>query len=111
MACLHEPVFFLQPTYPLLSPPHLHPPRPQISIPQGHGDLCDIPHDLVFPLGALKFRGVPVSAPGDIHGTLSYRYGPDYMIPKYMDKGRDHVEQGKFYARLLGLLGKAGLRV
>lgn len=34
-----------------------------------------------------------------------------FMTPRYMDKGRDTVEQGKFYARLLGLLGKAGLRV
>jgi hypothetical protein len=30
---------------------------------------------------------------------------------RYMDKGRDCIEQGKFYARLLGALGKAGLRV
>lgn len=82
-----------------------------ISIPQGHGDLCDIPSSLVFPLGALKFKGVAVGAPGDVHGVLSFRYGADYMVPKYMDKGRDHIEQGKFYARFLGLLGRAGLRV
>ena len=31
--------------------------------------------------------------------------------PRYMDKGRDCIEQGKLYARLLGALGKAGLRV
>jgi hypothetical protein len=30
---------------------------------------------------------------------------------RYMDKGRDCVEQGKLYARLLAALGKAGLRV
>jgi hypothetical protein len=30
---------------------------------------------------------------------------------RYMDKGRDCIEQGKLYARLLGALGKAGLRV
>lgn len=82
-----------------------------ISIPQGHGDLCDIPSQLVFPLGSMKFKGVGVSTPGDVHGALRYRYGSDYMVPKYMDKGRDHVEQGKFYAKLLGVLGRAGLRI
>lgn len=86
-------------------------PPGMISIPQGHGDLCDIPSSLVFPLSVIKFRGVAVSAPGDVHGVLTYRYGADYMVPKYMNKGRDSVEQGKFYARLLGALGKAGFRV
>lgn len=32
-------------------------------------------------------------------------------VCRYMDKGRDCIEQGKLYARLLGALGKAGLRV
>ncbi|KAI8465018.1 MAG: hypothetical protein J3K34DRAFT_525710 [Monoraphidium minutum] len=82
-----------------------------ISIPQGHGDLCDIPASLVLPLGASKFRGVPISVPGDVHGTLVHRYGPDYMVPRYMDKGRDVVEAGKAYARLLRLLSRAGFRV
>jgi len=54
----------------------------QISIPQGHGDLCDIPSQLVFPLGSMKFKGVGVSTPGDVHGALRYRYGSDYMVPK-----------------------------
>ena len=83
----------------------------QISIPQGHGDLCDIPSHLVFPLGSLKFRGVGVAVPGDVHGALTHRYGPDYMVPRYMDKGKDVVEQNKAYARVLCLLGKVGLRV
>jgi hypothetical protein len=65
-----------------MPPPPCPPPPAQISIPQGHGDLCDIPARLVFPLGALKFKGVPVGAPGDVHGVLSYRYGADYMVPK-----------------------------
>lgn len=82
-----------------------------MSIPQGHGDLCDVPADLVFPLSVMKFKGVPVGAPGDVTGVLRYRYGDTFMVPRYMDKGRDSVEQGKVYARLLGLLGKAGLRV
>ncbi|KAF8056131.1 hypothetical protein HT031_006482 [Scenedesmus sp. PABB004] len=82
-----------------------------LSIPQGHGDLCDVPASLVLPLGVMKFRGTPVSVPADVPGVLRYRYGDTYMVPRYMDKGRDCVEQGKFYARLLGALGKAGLRV
>jgi hypothetical protein len=56
-------------------------------------------------------RGVEVSVPGDVHAVLVHRYGADYMVPRYMDKGRDHVEQGKLYARLLSVLGAAGLRV
>jgi hypothetical protein len=36
---------------------------------------------------------------------------PHFLARRYMDKGRDCIEQGKFYARLLGALGKAGLRV
>jgi hypothetical protein len=59
----------------------------------------------------MKFKGVPVSIPGDVPAVLRYRYGDNYMIPRYMDKGRDCIEQGKLYARLLGALGKAGLRV
>ena len=70
-----------------------------------------MPAALVFPLGRLKFRGVAVAAPGDVGGVLRFRYGDGFMVPRYMDKGRDAVEQGKLYARLLGLLGKAGLRV
>eukprot|EP00878_Enallax_costatus_P002582 GHUV01002764.1.p1 GENE.GHUV01002764.1~~GHUV01002764.1.p1 ORF type:complete len:300 (+),score=73.73 GHUV01002764.1:902-1801(+) len=84
---------------------------PMVSIPQGHGDLCDVPASYIFPLGVMKFRGVPVSVPGDVCGVLRYRYGDTFLIPRYMDKGRDCVEQGKLYARLLGALGKAGLRV
>lgn len=82
-----------------------------ISIPQGHGSLCDVPLHLVLPLGRLKFKGREVSVPGNMPGVLRYRYGPTFMVPRYMDKGRDVVEQGKLYARLLGMLGKIGLRI
>jgi hypothetical protein len=40
--------------------------------------------------------------------------GPDVQcwgVRRYMDKGRDHVEQNKPYARLLGLLARTGLCV
>lgn len=55
---------------------------PMVSIPQGHGDLCDIPASLVFPLSVMKFRGVPVRVPGDVPGVLRYRYGDTFMIPR-----------------------------
>jgi hypothetical protein len=55
---------------------------PMVAIPQGHGDLCDVPASLVFPLGIMKFRGTPVSVPGDVPGVLRYRYGDTFMIPR-----------------------------
>ena len=56
--------------------------KAMVSIPQGHGDLCDIPTSHVFPLGVMKFKGVAVSVPGDVPATLRYRYGDTYMIPR-----------------------------
>eukprot|EP00877_Chromochloris_zofingiensis_P004134 jgi/Chrzof1/13721/Cz08g09150.t1 len=82
-----------------------------VSIAQGHGDLCDVSKQLVLPLSTMKFMGTSVSVPADVPGVLTYRYGETFMIPRYMDKGRDSVEQGKVYARVLTILGKAGLRV
>lgn len=82
-----------------------------ISIPQGHGDLCDVRHSLVFPLSSTKFRGVEVSVPRNVPAVLQHRYGPTWHIPRYMDKGRDTIEQRKLYARILGALGRAGLRI
>jgi hypothetical protein len=82
-----------------------------IAIPQGHGDLCDVPAALVLPLRPLEFRGVTLSGPADAHGVLVHRYGRDYMVPRYMDKGRDAVEQEKLYARALTLLAKIGVRI
>lgn len=35
----------------------------------------------IFPLQETRFCGVPLSAPRDLHGYLSRRYGPDYMQP------------------------------
>lgn len=56
--------------------------KPMVSIPQGHGDLCDVPASHIFPLGVMKFKGVPVSIPGDVPAVLRYRYGDNYMIPR-----------------------------
>jgi hypothetical protein len=58
-----------------------------VAIPQGHGDLCDIPASHIFPLGVMKFRGVPVSVPGDVPGVLRYRYGDTFMIPRCAARG------------------------
>lgn len=56
--------------------------KAMVSIPQGHGDLCDVPASHIFPLGVMKFKGVPVSVPGDVPAVLRYRYGDTYMIPR-----------------------------
>jgi hypothetical protein len=53
-----------------------------VSIPQGHGDLCDIPASHVFPLSVMKFKGTSVAVPGDVPAMLRYRYGDTYMIPR-----------------------------
>lgn len=56
--------------------------KAMVSIPQGHGDLCDIPASHVFPLSVMKFKGTSVAVPGDVPATLRYRYGDTYMIPR-----------------------------
>lgn len=84
---------------------------PMVHIPMGHGSLCDLPVSYLFPLSNLDTLGADISVPRDVTGVLRYRYGDTFMIPRYMDKGRDSVEQGKLYARILGILGKAGLKI
>lgn len=56
--------------------------KAMVSIPQGHGDLCDIPASHVFPLSVMKFKGTSVAVPGDVPAMLRYRYGDTYMIPR-----------------------------
>eukprot|EP00894_Picocystis_sp_ML_P004040 jgi/Pico_ML_1/54557/g4889.t1 len=46
-----------------------------------------IPKRLIFPRRSMRFRGTEVSVPGRIEDVLEYRYGEDYMVPKYMEKG------------------------
>jgi hypothetical protein len=82
-----------------------------IGIPQGHGDLCDVPASLVLPLGRMRWRGANLACPADVEGVLAHRYGPSWRVPRYMDKGRDEVEQGKPYVKVLTALGKVGLRI
>jgi len=74
-----------------------------VSIPQGHGDLCDIPAPHVFPLGVMKFKGVPVSVPGDVPAVLRYRYGDTYMIPRCVWVSCGPLLCGAGWGRLLGV--------
>jgi len=82
-----------------------------IRVPQGHGDLCDVPAALVLPLGRLRWRGASLACPADVEGVLAHRYGPGWRVPRYMDKGADTVEQGKPYVKVLTALGRVGLRI
>lgn len=70
------------PPLPLQYGGYYTPGAPAVSIPQGHGDLCDVPADLVFPLGRMTFQGTSVSVPGDVTGVLTHRYGETFMIPR-----------------------------
>lgn len=63
-------------------------PAHKLSVRLGHGDCCDIPASLVLPTGRLEFKGVSMPVPGNVAGALEHRYGPDWMVPKYMDKVR-----------------------
>ncbi|MGV8840111.1 MAG: LicD family protein [Bauldia sp.] len=44
----------------------------------------------VFPLQEVRFCGVALLAPRDLHGYLSRRYGPDYMQPPPEELRRKH---------------------
>lgn len=83
----------------------------RIAIPQGHGDCCDVDAHLVLPTGRLRWRGASLACPRDVEGVLVHRYGPTWSVPRYMDKGRDEVEQGKPYVKILTALSKVGLRI
>jgi hypothetical protein len=83
----------------------------RIEIPQGHGDLCDVDAHLVLPTGRMRWRGASLACPRDVEGVLVHRYGATWRTPRYMDKGRDEVEQGKPYVKVLTALGRVGLRI
>jgi len=69
-----------------------------------------IPTRLIFPRRSMQFRGTPVNVPGRVEDVLEYRYGEDYMVPKYMEKGRDEEENNMKYAKILRAVGKLGFR-
>jgi hypothetical protein len=74
-----------------------------VSIPQGHGDLCDIPASQVFPLSVMKFRGTSVAVPGDVPAVLRFRYGDTFMIPRWAGFGA-----GLRGGHLPGLISRQG---
>lgn len=65
---------------------------------------------LLVPLLWVAHLAEPISGTAIVCNILPL-LSAALMRCRYMDKGRDCIEQGKFYARLLGALGKAGLRV
>ncbi|CAG9466567.1 unnamed protein product [Pedinophyceae sp. YPF-701] len=76
----------------------------------GHGDQNDMAADMVLPTRRMDFRGVQIGVPSQVEELLRYRYGDTWMIPIYMDKGRDEVEGNKAYARVLRFVGRFGLK-
>lgn len=63
------------------------------------------PRSACLPASLTRARAAVASV------CVSVTHTPSRAPGRYMDKGRDCVEQGKLYARLLGALGRAGLRV
>ncbi|GLC42376.1 hypothetical protein PLESTB_000653500 [Pleodorina starrii] len=72
---------------------------------------CDVPKDLVLPLGSIPMFDSTAPAPRDVEGVLQHRYGPDWRTPKYASKGSDAIEHNKRYLRVLRGLGRIGLRI
>lgn len=77
----------------------------------GHGDCTAILTSLVFPLKTIHWRGVNLSVPGNVDGTLEHRYGQDWKTPRYMDKGSDIVEHNKTYAKIFRALATVGIKI
>ncbi len=111
LPCAHGVLSCARPTSLALQTPRRH-----VAVTETHhdtvvrlqpGNLCDVRRDLVFPLGRLHFKGVPISVPGNVTGVLTHRYGDDFMVPKYMDKGRDSIEQGGWAPRMWYCLYRA----
>lgn len=72
-----------------------------VSLDVGRGEENSIPARLVFPLGCKHWRGRDLPVPGRTEAALVWRYGEDWRVPKYLDKGRDSHESKKLYYRLL----------
>lgn len=85
--------------------------KQDIQLHLGRGELCNVPHHMVMPTRSEVFRGVALQVPGDVPAVLEHRYGPTWMVPRYMDKGSDTIEQGKLYVKLLTALSMVGIRI
>jgi hypothetical protein len=65
----------------------------------------------VLPLGNVQYKRHLIPLPGSIEAALEYRYGATWRVPRYMYKGRDTVECGKTYFKVLSFLGHLGIRL
>ncbi|KXZ42026.1 hypothetical protein GPECTOR_220g474 [Gonium pectorale] len=72
---------------------------------------CDVPKELVLPLGSIRMLDAEAPAPRDVEGVLRHRYGSDWRTPKYASKGGDAIEHNKRYLRVLRALGRVGLKI
>lgn len=77
----------------------------------GHGDHMHILKDLVLPTGTMGWKHHELSVPANIEGTLEHRYGKNWRVPSYMDKGSDEIEHNKTYAKIFRLLARIGIRI
>ena len=53
------------------------------------GKNSNISKDKIGKVRKIKWNNLYVSVPENINETLKWRYGDDYMTPKYKFKGRD----------------------
>ena len=53
------------------------------------GDNSNIDMNYIGSKSVIKWKNLDVKCPADVHGTLLWRYGEDYMTPKSGYKGRD----------------------
>lgn len=65
----------------------------------------------MLPTSVLEWEGAKVSVPHDVPAALEQRYGADWRVPIYGDKGKDVVEHQKPYMRMFRLLSKLGIRL
>ena len=53
------------------------------------GKNSNISKKLIGNIIKIKWNNIYINVPENIHETLKWRYGADYMTPKYKFKGRD----------------------
>jgi hypothetical protein len=57
-----------------------------VFIDYGHGVTINISRDFVVPPGSKQWRGSKIRVPHLVEKVLEWRYGSEWMVPKYMDK-------------------------
>jgi len=53
------------------------------------GETSNIPIEYIGSKSIIRWNNLDVKCPERIHETLVWRYGQDYMVPKYNYKGRN----------------------